>query len=632
MWIGISVLLKRGWVILLFSGYVYTEGKIPKKNESPKKPHGAPPKRGDYAGVLKEGYIQIDIDDLSQAEKLYEIVMAQAVKCNVVRTTRGMHFYFRTKDKFSKMQGANTPLQIKADINTGDNKALVYIKIDGKFREWLQEYEQPDELPVWLRPFKSRKVVDFTGLKEGDGRNEALFEYILTLRRFGFTVDDCKLILNLINTHMFAVPLTEKEMEVITREDAFPRDSFLDENGKFQHNQFGDFLIQNEKIISIGKNLFIYKEGVYELADDEIERRMIEAIVNIKMQLRREVLSYIRLRAKVVDETASSRLIALKDGIYDLETGGVEPFSSDLVITNKINFIPCDSHQLMNKTLDKIACNDKEVRSLIEEMIGLCLYRRTSYTRAFVLLGEGSNGKSTLLKCITKLLGSSNCSFLSLQDTAERFRLAEIYGKLANIGDDIPEKYIEDNSIFKKLVTGEVITAERKGKDPFAFKNYATLIFSCNKVPKMKDKSNAVKRRLLIIPFDAEFKETDPDFDPYIEDKLLEDDAIGYLLFLGLEGLKRVIRANSFSDSKKVEMLLSEYEKENNPVMYFGEEFKIENEPTREVYHTYAVWCRENGYIPLANNEFGKVLKKKFGFVTKRKRITGNHISVYVKG
>lgn len=79
---------------------------------------------------------------------------------------------------------------------------------------------------------------------------------------------------------------------------------------------------------------------------------------------------------------------------------------------------------------------------------------------------SGSNGKSTLLNMITQLLGRENASFLSLQDTAERFRLVEVYGKAANIGDDIPSAYLPESSIFKKLVTGETVTAEEKRQEP----------------------------------------------------------------------------------------------------------------------------------------------------------------------
>ena len=90
-------------------------------------------------------------------------------------------------------------------------------------------------------------------------------------------------------------------------------------------------------------------------------------------------------------------------------------------------------------TISRIAGGDQEVIDLLYEAIGNCFYMLNSFRGAVMLYGpNGSNGKSTLLNMITRLLGRENASFLSLQDTAERFRLIEVYGKAANIGDDIP--------------------------------------------------------------------------------------------------------------------------------------------------------------------------------------------------
>ena len=45
---------------------------------------------------------------------------------------------------------------------------------------------------------------------------------------------------------------------------------------------------------------------------------------------------------------------------------------------------------------------------------------------------------------------------------------------------------------FKKLVTGETLLVERKGKDPFEIKNFGKLIFSANEIPRVNDTSSAV--------------------------------------------------------------------------------------------------------------------------------------------
>lgn len=57
-----------------------------------------------------------------------------------------------------------------------------------------------------------------------------------------------------------------------------------------------------------------------------------------------------------------------------------------------------------------------------------------------------------------------------------RFKTAELFGKLVNLGDDIGKGFIKDSAELKNLATGETLVVERKGKDPFDLRNYAKLI------------------------------------------------------------------------------------------------------------------------------------------------------------
>ncbi|MBZ4669574.1 MAG: phage/plasmid primase, family, C-terminal domain protein, partial [Defluviitaleaceae bacterium] len=285
---------------------------------------------------------------------------------------------------------------------------------------------------------------------------------------------------------------------------------------------------------------------------------------------------------------------------------------------------------VVDKTLDKICCNDKELRDLLEEMVGYLLFRRNEMGKCFILTGSGSNGKSTFLDMIKNLLGSDNYSSLGIDELGERFKTAELFHKLANIGDDISKKYIDDNAIFKKLVTGETVNVERKGKDPFEFNNYAKLLFSANKLPRINDTSDGLMRRLVIIPFNAVFSEKDADFDAFIKDKLLTKSAMEYLLKLGVEGLKRVI-TTGFTQPLVVTKEKKEYEMVNNPVLAFiNEGLKNENEPSKDIYRKYSTWCYENGLKPLSHVEFGREINK-HGYESKVKRVSGKTIRVYVK-
>ena len=86
-----------------------------------------------------------------------------------------------------------------------------------------------------------------------------------------------------------------------------------------------------------------------------------------------------------------------------------------------------------------------------------------------------------------QLLGEENIASLDLKELGDRFKTAEMFGKLANIGDDIGDEFIANPAIFKKLVTGERVSAERKGQNPFEFNNYSKLLFSANNIPRIKE-------------------------------------------------------------------------------------------------------------------------------------------------
>ena len=271
-------------------------------------------------------------------------------------------------------------------------------------------------------------------------------------------------------------------------------------------------------------------------------------------------MAYLNLLIRDNAPTSDANLIAFKNGIYNIMTDEFLPFSPEIIITNKINwdYNPAAYSELVDNTLNKIACHDKQIRMLLEEVIGYCLYRRNELGKAFILIGDRANGKSTFLDMVKTMLGDENIASLDLGELGDRFKTAELFGKLANIGDDIGDEFIANASVFKKLVTGDRINVERKGQDPFEFNNYAKLLFSANNIPRIKDKTGAVQRRLAIIPFDAKFSVDDPDYRPYIKYELREQECIEYMILLGIEGLKRVLLNQKFTDSTRVERELEE--------------------------------------------------------------------------
>ena len=160
---------------------------------------------------------------------------------------------------------------------------------------------------------------------------------------------------------------------------------------------------------------------------------MIERIPSLKAN-QRKVYEYIALQCKKAGEFANAKYIGLKSEIFDLETKESFPYSPSWIINNiDYDYDENAYSEVMDKTIDKVCCYDAEVRALLEEMIGYTLYRKNSMQSCFILTGEGSNGKSTILNCIKRLIGKHNYTSLDLRELEDNFKPSELYGKLAKI-------------------------------------------------------------------------------------------------------------------------------------------------------------------------------------------------------
>jgi len=608
---------------LFFKGYVETKDKkcIEKfKNRTDFKTYRQVKSLPEFAGILDTETILIDIDDLEQSELLFKIVTENQLKCRVYQTTRGKHFLFKNTTVDTCRTKASLAIGLTADIKLGKRNSYSILKFGGKERTVLYDQadnEEAQDLPKWLLPVKT--TMEFLNLEPGDGRNQSLFNYILTLQSNDFSVEESRECIRLINQYILKVPLSDDELEVVLRDDAFQKPIFF-KGTTFLFDKFATYIKNNNHIIRINNQLHLYRDGIYISGLAEIEAEMIRHIPQLNRAKRTEVLSYLEIMIRDNTPASPANMIAFRNGILNMTDGSFSTFSPNTVITNRIewDYNPHAYSEVTDKTLDKIACNDPNIRALLEEAAGFCLFRRNELGKAFILTGTGSNGKSTYLNMLKHLLGKQNISSLDLKKLGDRFSTVMLFGRLANIGDDISDEFIMDASIFKKIVTGETIDAEQKGQPKFEFEPYTKLFFSANNIPRMgkgRD-SAAILRRLVIIPFDAKFSADDPDFNPHIGDVLRSQESMEYMIQLGLNGLKRILDTKKFSESEKVQRELEEYEESNNPVLGFirevesDDDFKIENEPTKDVYKRYQEYCLSNNLQPMSNIEFSKQINR----------------------
>lgn len=624
----------------LYKGYVETKDKkcIEKyKGRTDFKTYEQVESLPEFAGILAENTILVDLDDGKQAEILMNIVENLQLDCKVIDTTRGKHFLFHNTKIKSCSTHSTLAVGLTADIKVGFKSSYEVLKVNGeeRFIEWdAEEGHDYQEIPKWLFPVKTK--ADFLTMYAGDGRNQALFNYILTLQSSGFTVEECRECITLLNRYVLKEPLSDSELEVILRDDAFKKPIFFDGN-TLLHEKFAEYLKNAKHIVRINGQLHIYKDGIYVPGYRAIESEMIQLIPHLRDAQRKEVLKYLELLADTV-KAADANYIAFKNGIYDIANDVMVPPSADLILTNRIehNFNPAAYSELMDSTLNKLACQDKDIRALLEECVGYCFYRRNELGKAFILTGDKSNGKSTFLDVVTAILGEDNISTLDIKELGDRFSTSMMFGKLANIADDIGDDFLQGTqvSVFKKVVTGNRIKAERKGQDPFEFAPYVKILASANEIPRMKDKTGAVLRRLVIIPFNATFSKDDPDFDPYIKTKLSKPEPLEYLIALGVKGLDRVLHNKGFTVPTLVQEQLDEYEESNNPIIAFLKDVELselENEPTSDVYRRYNLFCTENSLQAMSAIAFTKQLCRRCGFTLTRKRVDGEIKRVYEK-
>lgn len=590
------------------------------------------------AVVVPKGYIVLDFDTKSDADIMLAIVDGLGLKCRVMKTTRGIHCWFKTEEESPKnFIKQRLAIGIYCDRKAGNRNAYVKIKQDGKAREWIRNIpqEEIEVVPAWLSPVSAPSgKFAFKGMTDGSGRNQELFNYIVYLQTKGLTREDIRTAISVINEYVFADPLSETEIGTICRDEAFKPDDVIkeqiekaqDKKAGFSHNDFGDQLIEEFKIIEVNGALYVYEDGYYQADDRIIEQKMISLYPGILQRQRAEVLSYIKIKTHVNagDIRVNPYILNLKNTRLDIRSGKCLEFTSDAIEFDRIDvtYDPSAYCADLDKMLNRVFLADREVIQLFGEMLGSVLLKHARYQKAFLFYGSGSNGKSTILDLIKTFLGRRNYAAIALEKVADRFNTAELENKLANIGDDIDNTTIKDTGTLKKLFSGNAIMVERKGERPYTIEPYATHIYSCNSIPRSFDKSEGFYRRWLLIPFNARFTADNEDYDPLIEDKITTPEALSYLLNVGIKGAQRLIRNGRFTEPQSVIEALEAYKADNSTVLSWIEDRDLDYNyflanPRDKLYSEFCDWCKTSGIksgMVTGKKTFFKEVTQKFDF------------------
>lgn len=356
------------------------------------------------------------------------------------------------------------------------------------------------------------------------------------------------------------------------------------------------------------------------LMDSTSIHRLRETIENIKINTfeKREEISL------------PKKYVPLKNGLFNLETGDLEGHDSSFFYLHPFN-IEFDKKAKCDKFLKFLSevVDEKDV-PLIQEIFGYLLIRSYPFQKAFCFIGEGANGKSTLINVLRDILGKENISSVSLHDIATRtFSSGRLYQRYANLFPDLEQKALNDTSLFKILTGGDIIDAEIKYGGTFRYTNFAKLIFSANRLPPVNhDDSMAFYRRWIMIIFPNQF--TGENENPFLLDELTRKEEMAGIFNWMYEGYKRLMSTHKFSNSHSVAEIQEIYDRLSNPIKSFLMDIiapdDLEEEvladmreykymysvtgivPKDDFYKDYVKYCIKQNLPAKANNVFAREL------------------------
>lgn len=595
------------------------------------------------AVIVPKGYVVLDFDTTSDAEIMLRIVDGLGLKCKVMKTTRGIHCWFKSAEEEPKNFIKNRlAIGIYCDRKAGGRNAYVKVKQDGYNRPWIRKIPSKEiqVVPKWLTSISSPSdKFRFKEMGEGSGRNQELFNYIVYLQTKGFNHDEIRETIQIINDYVLAEPLPDSEIATICRDEAFKPDDVIAEQiqkaeerrSGFDHIAIADSVTEKHKLLKYNGVIYEYDEGYYRPADF-LRKYIREEYFGIKNNQVNEVVSYISdMRAIRREEIKiDPYVINLKNTRLDIRDGKCIPFDPDTIEFNRISveYDPSAHCAELDKMLNRVFCGDREVINLFEEIFGYTMIRHARYQKGFLFVGGGSNGKSTIMDLIKCFYGATNYSAIPLEKVTDRFNTVQLENVFCNIGDDIDNVTIRDTGTLKKLFSGDALQVERKGETPYTTELTATHIYSANTIPRSFDKSDGFYRRFILIPFNARFSVDDEDYDPNIVDKITTPEALSYLLNIGIRGAQRLIKRGKFTEPQIVKEALEAYKADNSTVLTWIDDGDLTEDylldkPRDVLYSEFADWCKVSG-IKTANvtgkKTFFKEIAGKFDFEEKAKQ------------
>ena len=268
--------------------------------------------------------------------------------------------------------------------------------------------------------------------------------------------------------------------------------------------------------------------------------------------------------------------------------------------------------QLVDYFFKSITCNDEGIENLLYEVIGYSLCKTSSLCKGFIFKGEGRNGKSKVFRIIESLVGDKQCSHEHLENLSgsrlgSKSTVKNLKGCTANISEDQTQPRFVNTSLITRIISGEPIAIEERGKHIEDLVPYATMLFSVNEVIDFKGAGLHITDRFWIIPFNAVFTEKNGNRNINIEAELCQPKALQIIATRAIQAFIKVLNNGKFTIPPIVESETKKYFLECNNIDEFCELYPINTIIIKSKYYTeYRKWCDYNNKQAVSNEIFGK--------------------------
>jgi len=371
-----------------------------------------------------------------------------------------------------------------------------------------------------------------------------------------------------------------------------------------------------------GGHLYRYSGGTYkQYAARYIERRVKELLEasdradEWSSHRASEVVEYIRADAPELWERPPLDEVNVANGILNVEARDLRPHDPAFLSPVQIpaNYDPAATCPEWERFVGEVFPEDAQ--ALAWEMAADLMTPARSAQKAVLLLGEGSNGKSTYLTALTAFVGSTNCAGVSLHKLeSNQFATTRLIGKLANICPDLPSAHLSETTVFKAVTGGDRVHAEYKyGRDLFEFEPFCRLVFSANHVPRSGDASHAFFRRWLVIPFDRTFEPGESTPRAVLDARLSAPGELSGVLNKALDMLPD-LRRRGFTESESMRQAWEEFKSMTDPVAVWLARNTVESVeafvPMADLRRAYNADADAGGHNGMTAQAFGRALKR----------------------